>query len=393
MRVGVTTFGADGGKSGISQYLINLMQSFASDARDVEFEVSAYADECDIFIPHAQNMSSHIIDGNRRGTMASVLWHQTGLPRLCRQHKYDILFLPAANRRLPAAHPCPTVGTVHDFSILHLREKYDASHLFYITKVLPKLVRRLTRVIAVSESAKRDIVHFAQVPPDRITVIPNAVNHRMFAPGDDAEALRRLQERLPIRAPYVLYVSRLEHPGKNHVGLIEAFGRLKERTKIPHQLVLAGTDWDRADEVHRAAEALRCRDDILFTGFVEQRDVPNLYRAAELMVFPSLAEGFGMPILEAMASGTPVACSNISSMPEVAGGAAALFDPMDSDSIAESIERILSDPTTHSRLRELGIARAAQFTWKQAAASHMEVFRSAWESKGTLPKCDAKEGT
>jgi glycosyltransferase involved in cell wall biosynthesis len=380
MRIGVTTFGADGGKSGISQYLSGLMSAFATQKATDEFDVMGYADERSLFVPDSPRF--HPVDSDtRRSTLRDVLWHQVDLPRISRNLHLDVLFLPAGNRRLPTVSPCPTVGTVHDFSSIHMRGKYDAAHLFYITKVLPGLVRRLTRVIAVSESAKKDIVAFARVPEERITVIPNAVNHAKFNPGDPDAARERLGTKWPLRGPYLLYLSRLEHPAKNHVRLLQAFDRLKSRLDIPHQLVLAGSDWDRADEIHAAAAALPSANDVVFTGFVDAADVPDLYRAADLMVFPSLLEGFGIPILEAMACGVPVACSGVSSMPEVAGDAAHFFDPCDVDSIACTLAGLLEDPAARQECRRRGLIRAGQFSWENSAARTMQVLAEAAETK------------
>lgn len=379
MRIGVTTFGADGGKSGISQYLINLMKAFAISPQGEDFEVATYGDERSIFVPEAAHIEALSMAGPHRATLQDILWHQTSLPRLCRSRRYDVLFLPAGNRRLPAVSPCPTVGTVHDFSSIHMRDKYDRSHLFYVTKVLPALVRRLTRVIAVSKSAKDDIVTFAGVPEERVTVIPNAVDHGVFFPDDPEAAHARLARKMAIRSPYILYLSRLEHPGKNHVRLLQAFAELKKREGIPHQLVLAGSDWDRAAEIHAAAERLPCAKDVVFTGFVASEDVPDLYRAADAMVFPSLAEGFGIPILEAMACGAPVICSRVSSMPEVAADAAVYFDPLEACSIAAGILRVIESESLKDNLRDRGINRAARFTWTEAATQTLAVLRNAAE--------------
>ena len=179
-----------------------------------------------------------------------------------------------------------------------------------------------------------------------------------------------------MRPPFILYTSRIEHPGKNHARLIRAFAELKRKERIPHQLVLAGTDRERADEVHRIAEESGFAKDILFTGFVASEDLPLLYQAADLFVFPSLYEGFGLPILEAMACGTPVACSRISSMPEVAGDAAVLFDPEEEGSIASAIRSIITGTDLRRDLAARGLERSRQFSWARTAAQTLGVIRS-----------------
>ena len=186
-------------------------------------------------------------------------------------------------------------------------------------------------------------------------------------------------------APYILYISRIEHPGKNHVRLIEAFERFKDATALPHNLVLAGADRERAEEVHARAKASSQADRIVFTGFLRDEQLPHLYAGADLFVLPSLYEGFGLPLLEAMASGTPVACSNLSSLPEVAGEAADLFDPYQVDDMARAMKNILANPRQAAKLRERGQARAAQFSWRLTAEKTLEALETAAKRRGGRP--------
>ena len=376
MKVGISTFGGDGGKSGISQYIIQLIREFAQNPVGCTFETIGYHDERSVFIPESGGIAHLPFGSHLRSPIRNVLWHQTSLPRYCRERAFDVLFLPAGNRRLPLYSPCPTVGTVHDFSSIHVPGKYDRARLFYIMQVLPVLIRRLTHVLTVSESSKRDIVEFARVPEEKVTVTPLAANPGVYFPRDPHEAAALLSPRHAVRPPFILYTSRIEHPGKNHDRLIRAFADLKRKHGIPHQLVLAGSDRERAEEVHRTAVESGYDKDILFTGFVATEDLPLLYQAAEIFVFPSLYEGFGLPILEAMACGKPVACSKISSMPEVAGDAAILFDPYEKDSIASAIWSIISQADLRKDLAVLGLERSKQFSWARTAAQTLAMIRS-----------------
>jgi len=379
LRVGVTTLGADGGKSGISQYLIQHLRQFARSPEGMRFDVAGYDDERSLFLPDAAPMAWSRLSPRLRHPLASIAWHQGPLAAWCRRQAHDVLFLPAGNRRLPWSVPCPTVATVHDFSSLHVAGKYDAARLFYIKQVLPRFIRRVTRVLTVSESSKRDIVQYARVPEDRVTVTPLAVDHGLYRPGDRDEALEAAA-RYGVQRPYLLYVSRIEHPGKNHVRLIRAFARLKARGDLPHQLLLAGSDWNGAEQVHREAAAQQCADDIVFAGFVPNADLPALYRGAELFVFPSLYEGFGLPVLEAMACGVPVACSNTSSLPEVAGPAALQFDPSDEEALADALGRLIDDRDLRDRCVADGLQWSGRFTWEATARRTLEVIRAAAEA-------------
>lgn len=310
------------------------------------------------------------------GTLANLGWHQTALPLTAALRRYDVVFLPAANRRVPCAMPCPTVGTVHDFSSLHVSDKYDRLHLFYIRRVLPALVRRLTHVITVSESSRRDIIEHARVPDDRVTVIPNGVDTEAYRPRPRSEIEAALGGHVPVDRPYLLYVSRIEHPGKNHVALIEAFARLKAEHGIPHRLVLAGGDRERAEEVHAVARSSSAAEDIVFTGFLPDTLLPALYAGADVFVLPSLYEGFGIPLLEAMACDVPVVCADASSLPEVAGDAAVLFDPRDPASMAGRIAEVLGSPGLRDHLVQRGRERSRHFSWEVAGRRTLEVIHA-----------------
>ncbi len=377
MKIGITTFGADGGKSGIGQYLINLLREFSSSFHEDTFEVIAHESECEVFAQPTDNFRLCRVSDRLRDPLLNIAWHQLVLPDLCWRRGYDVLFLPAGNRRLPIVAPCPTVGTVHDFSSLHVEQKYDHARMGYIKHVLPRLVRRLTKVITVSESAKQDIVEYARVCADRVIVTPLAADKSKFVPVGAPQSARRVQTELGLEGPYILYVSRIEHPGKNHVRLIQAFDKLKAASAIPHQLVLAGAARERAAEVFRAARASPFSDAIRFTEFVPVDVLPALYRGADVFVFPSLYEGFGLPLLEAMGCGTAVACSNVSSLPEVAGDAAILFDPCDTDAMSLAMRSLITDPALKNDHVQRGFRRSAGFEWSVTASRTLDVLHCA----------------
>lgn len=378
-RIGIGTFGADGGKSGISRYVIQLLRAFAADAGGDQLEVLLYESERELMLPAEHDFDVIGIGERWRSPLRNIAWHQLALPRLCRQRGYDALLLTAGNRRLVWRPPCPTIGVVHDLSSLHVKGKYDRARTFYIHSVLPRMIRKLTRVITISESSKRDIVGHARVPEEHVSVIPLGADER-FRPRPRAEAQAALDPAIGARPPYVVYVSRIEHPGKNHATLLRAWDQLKREADLPHQLLLAGGDWTRSEEVHAVHAGLEHREDVHFAGFVPDSAIPDLYAGAEMLVFPSLYEGFGLPILEAMSCGVPVACSNVSSMPEVAGEAAELFDPHSAEAICAAMRAVLEDPQRAEQLGRDGLARSEQFSWTTAAARTLEVVREAIEA-------------
>lgn len=376
MRIGIPLFGCDGGRSGIGRYLqqtLNELQRQAPRHRLLLIGSSADA------ATFGRDVSADVTLVGRPlcGRAPNLLWHQTALPVIAARARLDLLFMPAANRRLPLWSPCPTVGTVHDLSALRLPGKYDRTHDMYIRHVLPRLVRRLSRVVTVSESSRRDIAALAGIPSERITVVPNGVDTERMRPTPRAVALRKLAHRIPVDRPYLLYVSRVEHPGKNHVRLIEAFAQMKAAPAVPHRLVLAGPLRERAEIVQAAAEESGVGADIIFTDFMPDEELPALYAAADALIFPSLYEGFGIPLLEAMACATPVAAARTSSLPEVAGEAAVYFDPRDPADMAAAVRRLLHTPGLRRRMVGAGLARVRHFSWRESARRLLQVFEDA----------------
>lgn len=375
IRVAIPSAGCDGGRSGIGTYLENLLACWAGGEGPVEFELVAARSDRDWL--KRFGMETVWLDDMLASPMANLGWMQAGLPALCKSRGYDAVFFPAGNRRLSYSLPCASVGTVHDLSSLHVKAKYDRAHTFYNKRVLPVLIRRLSHVVTVSETSKKDIVRFVGVSEHKVSVIPNAVDHSRFRARSEPGEVRRLRQRIGCSDPYIVYVSRFEHPGKNHIALIQAFGVLKAETGCVHKLVLAGSDWSGAEKVHAAVRASAWGKDILLPGFLDAAMLPALYRAADLLVFPSLYEGFGIPVLEAMASGLPVACANNSSLPEVAADAAEYFDPTDVGSIAAAMRRVIADADLRRQMVKAGLLRSAEFSWEKTAAETLAVILRA----------------
>jgi len=377
MKIGISAFATDSGKSGISQYAANVVGRLVALAPQHDFV--AFINQSDAAWVQTWHPRLEVIalpDWTAQ-PVASIFWHLVSLPGMLRRHRCDLVFMPAGNRRLAWSYGVPSVGTVHDFSQLHVPQKYDAARMFYIMRVLPRMMRRLTRVISVSESTRRDLESFARVPAERIRVIYNGADLTRFAPRPPDQARAELPAELHIPERYVLYLARLEHPGKNHVRLLEAFAVLKRSTDLPHKLVLVGGRWNGAEVIHARVAELGLSDLVVFPGFVPNEALPALYAAADAFAFPSLFEGFGIPVLEAMASGTPVCAANTSSIPEVIGDAGLLFDPLDVPAMTDCLSRLLRDQPLRQRLIAAGIERAAGFTWDAAAKATLEELEAA----------------
>ena len=372
MKIGISAFAADGGKSGISQYMINALQRLPRLDTSVRCVIFVPAAERSLFEPAPSGSEIVSVPDWMAHPVASILWHLCLYPLLLRQYRCDCAFLPAGNRRLGLWYGLPSVSTIHDLSQLHVEGKYDPLRMFYIRRVLPLMMRRLTRLVSVSNSTRRDLVDHAGIRPEHIRVAYNGADLSGFANTVRSEARETVATAMGIDAPFILYTARLEHPGKNHVRLLEALALLKQRGRLTHKLVLAGSRWNGAEAIDNCIAQLGLSDDVIITGFVDAQLLPPLYAAADLFVFPSLFEGFGIPLLEAMAAGTAVCAANVSSIPEVVGDAALLFNPRDPDDIARQLERLLHDSALRQQLVARGRQRVLQFSWDDAASGVLQ---------------------
>jgi glycosyltransferase involved in cell wall biosynthesis len=377
MKIGITTFGCDHGKSGIGRYAAEITTHLALNFPDVQFEIVGFENDKTVFFPNLENTKWLTVSSFFEKPLNNIFWHQLNFYRLAKSRKWDVAFLPAGNRRLPFFSPCPTAAVVHDFSALHVSNKYDSRRMFYIKHVLPMLMKRISKIITISSSSRNDIVNYAGISENLIDTIFHGVDHKSFHTNISPKGIKETLSNFSLDKPYLLYISRIEHPGKNHLNLIKGFEIFKKKTNSELLLVLAGSDWNRAELVHEYAKASEFSSDIRFTGFFPGNQLPTLLAGCEAFIFPSLYEGFGMPILEAMAAGKPVACSDISSLPEVAGDAAILFDPNSIEEISNSILKIVSDERLRNQLKESGLKRAAKFTWTNSALETMESLKKA----------------
>lgn len=300
-----------------------------------------------------------------RTLVRDLWWHQAGVERAARRVGADLLHLPAATG--PVRGHLPTVVTIHDLSVLHTPQNFRPWFRNYACIVIPRLARRAARVITVSETARQDIMEHLGLPEERVVAVPNGV---------DGRYRQATSSRKDLPPRYVLSVGTLE-PRKNLVRLFEAVRLLAERPATRDiVLVHAGGYGWLADDIVRAAHSPALRGRVGLLGYVTQENMASLYGQARLLAYPSLFEGFGLPVLEAMASGCPVVTSDRSSLPEVAGDAAVLVDPESVEAIAEGIGRVWEDDALAADLRARGLERARLFSWERTARLTADVYES-----------------
>ncbi len=272
----------------------------------------------------------------------------------------------------------PSVMTVHDLIFERYPQHHTLANRTFLRVAMPLFVRRADAIIAVSRHTKRDLLDLYRTSPHKVHAIEEGIEAR-FRPVERDE-VRMAMERHAIRKPYLLMVGTLE-PRKNHALAFEALARLKA-AGWTHSLVVAGRRGWLFDSVQSNVERLRLETDVIFTGRVPDADLPALYSGADCLLMPSLYEGFGIPVLEAMACGTPVVCSKVSSLPEVGGPAARYIESMTGEGLAEAVLDVLSNPQMAEQMRTEGLNRAARFSWRDAARQTVEVYNAA---AGVLP--------
>jgi len=365
MRVGIDARLVYYRKAGISQYTLRLLEQLGAIDRQDEFTVF-------------QSRKDSAVLVNQVNFRKRSLWtpphhrlEQLLLPLELAATDLDVLhspdFIPPFRRK------CKSVITVHDLNFLLYPEFLTPESASYYGQI-DQAVRNCDHIIAVSNSTKHDVIRLTGTPQSKITVVHEAAHPMYRSLEDRCVAQRRLQQQFDLNRPFVLFVSTIE-PRKNVPTLLRAFKRLLDDYRAKVDLVLAGEKGWLFDRVFNLVGELGIQERVHFVGRVSSDDLLDLYNAAEMLVHPAFYEGFGLPPLEAMACGTPVVASNTSAVPEVVGDAALLVDPAETDEITVAMWRLLSDETLARQMRDKGLKRASQFSWRRAAEETLEIYR------------------
>ena len=354
--------------TGNEVYVRSLLNAFAALDPDCEFVAYVAADDA------CQSIPSRV--RTRRISANPFLRLGFDLAMKVREDRPDLLHVQYT---APLGCSVPVVVSVHDVSFLEHPEYFTRDRAWQLQWTVRRTVRRAAKILTVSEFSRSSILKvYGDLDEDKVVVVPNAAASE-FRPLSREAATSAVRERFSISAPFLLSVGDLQ-PRKNQIGLIRAFTRLvRAYPQLKQDLVLAGKETWFADRVHQAADESGVKERIRFLGFVPDRDLPQLYNACDLFVFPSFYEGFGLPPLEAMACGRAVVCSNTSALPEVVDGAAILFDPYSVDELVRAIADLLLDSELRTRMERLGLQRAAHFSWQKSAQKTLEVFHEVAE--------------
>jgi glycosyltransferase involved in cell wall biosynthesis len=298
-----------------------------------------------------------------------IAWEQLALPLELLRDRANLLHTLAFVS--PFAWRGRTVVTAYDLSFLRYPEAFNRANRLYLARFAPPSLRRADRVITISEHTRRDVIELCGIPPERVTTIHLAADER-FRPADPVAVARFKVERgLPDR--FILYLGTLQ-PRKNVATLVRAYARLRAVGFESHALILAGGKGWQYQSIFALVRKLGVERDVIFPGYVPEDEQALWYTAADLFAYPSLYEGFGLQLVEAMACGTPVVASNSSSLPEVVGEAGVLVEPMDVEGLAMALRAVLEDDGRRAQLREAGLARAREFSWGRMAQETVRVY-------------------
>jgi glycosyltransferase involved in cell wall biosynthesis len=354
---------------GIGTYIRNLLQQLSRIDRSTEFVILCRNEDHQALA----NLGANFRAVPENAGNYSVA-EQFKVPFALKRQGVTLFHAP--HYILPPLVRCRSVVTIHD--CIHLMfPQYlpNRAALAYARTAISLAARRATRVMTVSESSKRDILHYVDTEPDKIDVIYNAYDER-FGVEPQEEDVVRVRERYQLHDEFVLYAGNVK-PHKNLERLIQAFDVVRRRGLGHLKLIIIGDEVSKYSALRHAVHRYQLHKYVRFLGYLPLETLAIMYRLAGVFVFPSLYEGFGLPPLEAMASGTPVVTSNVSSLPEVAGDAAVLVDPYDPDAIAAGIARVLTEETLRRELRLKGLARARQFSWETSIRRVRQIYCEA----------------
>jgi glycosyltransferase involved in cell wall biosynthesis len=356
---------------GIGTYIRNVLQGLAAVDQRTDFIVLCRPADADVVNDLGANFRA-VPETARPYSLGEQVWIPLSLVREGAHLLHEPHYV------LPPATRCRTVVTIHD--CIHLMfPQYLPGRLahVYARTSMWSAVHKSDRILTVSEASKRDILRFFDIAPDKVSVIYNAIDERFMAPADE-ERMDQIRQRYQLDHPFLLYVGNIKKH-KNLERLIDAFGRARAGGLDDLKLVIIGDEISKYPPLRQSVHRHRLDKHVRFLGFQPYDTLAAFYRLARAFVFPSLYEGFGLPPLEAMACGTPVVTSNVSSLPEVAGGAAILVDPYEPASIAAGITRAVSDEPARADLIARGHARARDFSWSQSASAIHRIYMDVLE--------------
>jgi len=383
MRIGINTlFMIPGIVGGSETILRNLISNLATIDSHNEYILFTNRENSGGFNLGQPNFFEVRCPIPARFRPARTLWEQLILPIQCQWHGIEILHSPGYIS--PIALPCPSVVSILDMNYFFFPEDWSKLALWALKILVPLSARRSCQIIALSQSSKRHIMEALKISEDKINVTYMGVD-KIFHPHHNRREILKIKKRIGIKGDFILSVAN-SHPHKNLRRLLQAYHILRKDKGITHQLLLAGNPGRGHLELVKMVRKLGMGHEVIFTGYLPHHQMPLVYQAADLFVFPSLYEGFGLPILESMACGTPVVSSNAASLPEVVGRAGILVDPHDANEMAGAMCRVLSDKSLTEDLIKNGLEQSKRFSWMQTAKETLTIYKKAMAGRKNSEK-------
>lgn len=370
MRIGVNwLFLLPGIVGGTETYAVSLLKALGQRDLENEYCIFLNKESAHLEMPSYRNFKRIVCPVRAKIRVARYIWEQTVLPFQARSHNLDLLH--SLGYVQPLRLPCASIVTIHDLNFHNLANWMPCEKRMLLRFFVTRSAQRADHIITVSEFSKKQIVEILGIPEDKITVTYNAVRQR----GHQAQPFEIVSAQYGLHRPYILALSSFS-PHKNMAALIKAFAILRQRGFRDLQLVVAGhPPKDNRSLKMLLEDYYSLIDAVVFMGYVRDDVLPTLYAHAEAFVFPSLYEGFGIPVLEAFLYGAPVACSNAAALPEIAGDAACYFDPTNVEDMADVISRLLDNEALRKLLVKRGKERVTHFTWEETARKTLEVYK------------------
>lgn len=362
MKIGVDTSILEIDRAGAGVYTRELVKHLQYIDAGVSYE---------FFSPGASGAKRGYFSRKVKNILTDTLWMQFKLPRELKRRGIDLLHCTAF--RAPLKRGFPLVVTFYDLHILKSPLDYNPWLRYYCKFMLPKIAKRADKIITISEFSKNDIINTFSISPEKVAVTYCGIDNRFrLIPG--ASLKNNGLDKYGIKEKFILYVGALQ-PRKNIPLLLKAYSKLLKERFFDYQLVLVSATGWRNKDIFSLVNDLGLKDDIKILGYVPDDDLPLIYNLAQFLVYPSFFEGFGLPILEAMACGCPVICSSATSLPEIAGDCAVMFDPFSQIQLENAMRKMTTENNMRVEMSGKGIGRAADFSWEKCARLTLEVYK------------------
>lgn len=370
MKIGINARYIQKQHTGIENYLSNILRNLVSIDTRNEYVLFFGNDKPVPAGYPAGNFSVDLPEFKTDSQLKRVFWEHFYLPGAISKHRLDVFHEPSFIS--PIFKKAKTLTTVYDLAFIYHPECFTSRNILYFKTMLKSSIRHSDYIIAISQNTKNDIINHFKIDPDRVKVVYCGVNS-IFKKLSDKSAAAPTLRKFGIIGDFILNVS-LISPRKNLINLIRSFKLLRDRKAINHQLVIAGAKGWLFEDIFRTVSSFGLEKQVIFTEYVTDDELLHLYNNASVFAYPSVYEGFGLPVLEAMACECPVVASNTSSLPEICGEAALLVDPDQIEEIAGAIHKAVSDPVLRNGLITMGKERVQEFSWKKAAEETLNIY-------------------